>query len=246
MESAETNALSLTESEKSIFITRTYGWMALALFISAVTAFFTARNIFTENGGATAFGRFLFANGMVGFFVLAIAEIVLVFWLTRSIRKISVQAATVAFVAYSVINGITLSSIFIAYKISSIASAFFGCSAMFLALCFYGSTTKRNLLSMGKYLMMGLIGILIASLVQMVIGFFTKTPLTMLDLLISVATIIVFTGLTAYDAQKILKTAEQANGSDDYKKVAIIGALELYLDFINLFLTLLRIFGKRR
>ena len=94
--------------------------------------------------------------------------------------------------------------------------------------------------------MMGLIGIVIASLAQMVIGFFTKTPLTMLDFLISVATIIVFTGLTAYDAQKIIRTAEQATGSDDYKKVSILGALELYLDFINLFLALLRLFGKRR
>lgn len=245
MEPIGTNNLALTESEKSMFMGRTYGWMGLALFISAVTAFFTSQNIFSANG-LTAMGRLLFANGMVGFFVLAVAEIILVFWLTKSIRKISVQAATIGFVAYAVINGITLSSIFIVYRISSIASAFFGCSAMFLALCFYGTTTKRNLLSFGKYLMMALIGVVIASLVQMVIGFFTRTPLTMLDLLISVATIVVFTGLTAYDAQKIIRTAEQANGSEDYKKVAILGALELYLDFINLFLALLRLFGKRR
>ncbi|MBR0032514.1 MAG: Bax inhibitor-1/YccA family protein [Treponema sp.] len=245
MESTETTALAMTESEKSLFMGRTYGWMGLALFISAVTAFFTSRSIFSANG-LTTLGKFLFGNGMVGFFVLVISEIVLVFWLSHSIRKISVQTATIGFIAYSVINGITLSSIFIVYRISSIAAAFFGCSAMFLALCFYGTTTKRNLLSFGKYLMMGLIGIVIASLAQMVIGFFTKTPLTMLDFLISVATIIVFTGLTAYDAQKIIRTAEQATGSDDYKKVSILGALELYLDFINLFLALLRLFGKRR
>lgn len=245
MESVETNALSLTESEKSAFMTRTYGWMGVALLISAVTAFATSRGIFSANG-LSPLGRFLFGNGMIGFFVLAIAEIVLVFWLTKSIRKMSVQTATAGFVAYSVLNGVTLSSIFIVYRISSIAAAFFGCAAMFFALCLYGTTTKRNVLSLGKYLMMGLVGVVVASLAQMVIGFFTKMPLTMLDFLISIATIVVFTGLTAYDAQKIIRTAEQADGSDEYRKVALLGALELYLDFINMFLTLLRLFGKRR
>lgn len=244
MESVETNALSLTESEKSAFMTRTYGWMGVALLISAVTAFATSRGIYSANG-LSPLGRFLFGNGMIGFFALAIAEIVLVFWLTKSIRKMSVQTATVGFVAYSVLNGVTLSSIFIAYHISSIAAAFFGCAAMFFALCLYGTTTKRNVLSLGKYLMMGLVGVVVASLAQMVIGFFTKTP-PMLDFLISIATIVVFTGLTAYDAQKIIRTAEQADGSDEYRKVALLGALELYLDFINMFLTLLRLFGKRR
>ena len=242
----ESTAFALSESEKSQFMGRTYGWMGLALLISAITAFFTAQNIFVP--GTTqlsTLGMILFGN-RIGFFVLAIAELALVFWLTASIRKLSVETATIGFIVYAVINGITLSSIFIVYRISSIASAFFGCSAMFAVMSFYGTTTKRNLLSFGKYLTMGLIGVIIASAVQFIIGLFTKTQSSMLDLLISVATVIIFTGLTAYDAQKIIRTAEQSNGSDDYKKVAILGALELYLDFINLFLALLRIFGKRK
>lgn len=238
MEFTKMNPLALSESEKSQFLGRTYGWMALALLISAVAAYFTANS---RTVMMALFGtRF-------GFMILAIGEIALVWWLTASIRKISVEAATIAFLVYSVLNGVTLSSIFFVYRISSIAASFFGCSAMFLTMSFYGTTTKRDLTSFGKYLMMGLIGIIITSLVQFVLGMILHTGMPkMLDLLISFATVIIFTGLTAYDAQKVIRTAEQANGSDDYKKVAILGALELYLDFINLFLALLRIFGKRK
>ncbi|WP_242457185.1 Bax inhibitor-1/YccA family protein [Treponema zioleckii] len=156
----------------------------------------------------------------------------------------SVTAATVGFVVYSVLNGITLSSILFRYQLESIFAAFFSCSAMFLVMCIYGATTKRNLATVGRYCMMGLFGIVIATVVEFILSFFMAV--TILDFGLAILTVIVFTGLTIYDAQKIQRVAENANGSDDFKKVAILAALDLYLDFINLFLALLRIFGKRR
>lgn len=233
------------ESERSAFIGKTYSWMAFALFVSAIVAFVTSKAIFTSTG-LSSFGMFLFGRGMIGFWVFAIAEIVLVWWLSASIRKISVQTAMIGFLAYSVINGITLSSIFIVYRISSIAASFLGCSAMFGIMSWYGATTKKDLSSFGKYLMMGLIGIVIANAVQFILSLIFRTPMTFFDFLISIASVVVFTGLTAYDTQKLMRIAENSNGNDDYKKVSILAALELYLDFINLFLTILRLFGKRK
>ncbi|MBQ0052426.1 MAG: Bax inhibitor-1/YccA family protein [Treponema sp.] len=243
------NTLSLTKSEQSAFVTRTYGWMAVALLISAIAAYWTSMNIFTveENRlGFTAFGAFLFAGAKIGFWMLVIAEFILVFVLSAKIRTMSVMGATLGFLAYSVINGITLSSIFIVYQIASIAGAFFGCAAMFGLMSFYGLTTKKNLNSLGHYMMMGLIGIIISSAVQFVLKLITPADFTMLNYLISFVTVVVFTGLTAYDSQKIIKTAQHAKNNEDYKKVSILAALELYLDFINLFLALLRLFGKRK
>ena len=241
-----TQTASFVESEKARFVTKTYAWMAFALLISAVSAFITAITIVTDSGTLSSFGRFLFGNGMVGFFVLAIAEIALVWWLSAAIRKISVQAATIGFLAYSVINGITLSSIFVVYQISSIATAFVASALMFFVMAAYGATTKKNLATMGRYLMMALIGIITASVLEFVLFRFFHVNTTMLDFLIAIATVVVFTGLTAYDTQKIIKVAEHSNGNDDYQKVSIMAALELYLDFINLFLQLLRLFGSRR
>ncbi len=113
-------------------------------------------------------------------------------------------------------------------------------------MCLYGTKTKKDLTKVGRYLVMALMGIIIASVIQFVLGWITGAPLAMMDLIISVATVIVFTGLTAWDSQKIVQTAAYAKDNDDYKKVAIIGALELYLDFINIFLALLRLFGKSK
>ena len=235
----ETRAVRrLSENEKSKFISRTYGWMALALFISAASAFATASSY--------TLMRLIFGHGIVGWAVLAIVEIGVVIWLSASIRKISVGAAAFGFIFYAVLNGMTLSSIFFVYQIDSIAMAFFTTAILFSVMSLYGTRTKRDLTTVGRYLMMALIGVILASLIGGLIAFITKTPLNMLNMLVSVATVIIFTGLTAYDSQKIIKTAEYATGSDDYKKVSIIAALELYLDFINLLLALLRIFGKKR
>lgn len=229
---------NFSADEKSRFIGRTYGWMALALFVSAASAFAVA------SSGMML--RLIFGHGIVGWLLLAVAEIGLVIWLSASIRKISVGAAMLGFIAYAVLNGATLSSIFIVYKVDSIASAFFTTALLFTVMSVYGMRTKSDLTSLGRYLMMGLIGVIIASLVGGIISLVTKTSLNMLNVLISVATVVIFTGLTAYDSQKIMRTAAYANGNDDCRKVSILAALELYLDFINLLLALLRIFGKRR
>ena len=236
MEEART-VESFTASERSRFVGRTYGWMALALFVSAASAFMVANSY--------ALLKLIFGHG-IGLLVLAVAEIGLVIWLSASIRKISVTTAIAGFVAYAVLNGATLSSIFFVYRIDSIASAFFTTALLFGVMSVYGMRTKSDLTSLGRYLMMGLIGVILASLVGGIVSLVTKTPLSMLNVLISVATVVIFTGLTAYDAQKIMRTAAHANGNDDYKKVSILAALELYLDFINLLLALLRLFGKKR
>lgn len=240
-----TRTISLAESEKSKFITKTYLWMGIALLVSAISAFFTANSIFSETG-LTSFGQFLYGNSMMGFWIFAIAEIVIVIALSSMIRKISLQTAILGFIAYSVINGITLSSIFLVYKIESIAAAFAGTSLMFFVMAFYGATTKKNLATFGRYLMMALVGVILVSIVEFLMAAFFKLNTSALDFLIALASVVIFTGLTAYDSQKIVKVAEHSNGSEDYQKVSVMAALELYLDFINLFLTLLRIFGKRK
>jgi FtsH-binding integral membrane protein len=205
--------------------------MTLALVISAAAAWFTAGN--------EAMLRLVF-GGRFNFFLFAIGEIALVWWLSASIGKISTSAAIAGFIGYSVLNGITLSSIFIVYTGASIASVFVSCAGMFAVMSVYGLKTKSDLRSAGRYLMMAVFGIIIASLINLLLRS------NGLDWLISIVTVVVFTGLTAYDSQKMLAVSEQANSSEMFKKVAIIGALELYLDFINMFLALLRLFGRRR
>jgi hypothetical protein len=232
-------SFGFAESEKSMFISKTYGWMAVALLVSAFFAFLSKNLMFTSAGYVTSFGKFII-------FIFAIAEVALVWILSSMIRKISVQTAIIGFLAYAVLNGVTLSSILIVYRIGSIASCFFGSAAMFGLMSLYGAKTKKDLSSWGKYLIMALIGVIITNLIQILIGLFTGADFRVLDFLLSIVTVVIFTGLTAYDTQKLVRVAEYANGSDDYKKVSIFAALELYLDFINLFLTVLRIFGRRR
>lgn len=246
----QTKSLRLTVAEKSQFLSRCYGWMAFALFLSAVVAYFTAANLFIQaldgHMQLSYLGKMLFAGRGMGFMLLCFLEIAVVIFLTAKIRTMSVFTARFSFILYSVINGISLSSIFAVYQIASIANAFLATSATFVVMCIYGSKTKSDLTKLGRYCVMGLLGILLATLLHFILGFFTGAPLAMLDLLVSIATVLVFTGLTAYDSQKILKTAENSKNTDDYKKVAILGALELYLDFINILLALLKLFGKRK
>jgi FtsH-binding integral membrane protein len=217
--------------EKRKFLSRTYGWMTLALVISAASAFLTAGN--------TQLLKFLFGNGAIGFWVVAIGEIALVWWLSASIRKISTTAASVAFVAYSVLNGLTLSSIFIVYTGTSIMYTFLASAGMFGGMSLFGMRTKQDLNSAGRYLMMAVWGLIIASIINLLLRS------SGLDWAISLITVVVFAGLTAYDSQKMLSAAGYADGSETFKKASIIGALELYLDFINIFLSLLRLFGRR-
>ena len=216
---------------KNTFLSRVYGWMTLALVISGVTAFLAATN--------ETIIRLTIGNGF-GFLILAVAELALVWWLTASIHKISSGAAFFAFILYSVLNGVTLSSVFLVYKIESIFMVFFISAGMFAAMAVYGTVTKSSLSSFGKYFAMALVGIIIASLVN----FLLRSP--MLDWFLSIITVVIFTGLTAYDAQKMLAVSNNASDDEVFKKVSVIGALELYLDFINIFLAMLRLFGRRR
>lgn len=216
---------------KNTFLSRVYGWMTLALVISGVTAFLAATN--------ETIIRLTIGNGF-GFLILAVAELALVWWLTASIHKISSGAAFFAFILYSVLNGVTLSSVFLVYKIESIFMVFFISAGMFAAMAVYGTVTKSSLISFGKYFAMALVGIIIASLVN----FLLRSP--MLDWFLSIITVVLFTGLTAYDAQKMLAVSNNASDDEVFKKASVIGALELYLDFINIFLAMLRLFGRRR
>ena len=216
---------------KNTFLSRVYGWMTLALVISGVTAFLAATN--------ETIIRLTIGNGF-GFLILAVAELALVWWLTASIHKISSGAAFFAFILYSVLNGVTLSSVFLVYKIESIFMVFFISAGMFAAMAVYGTVTKSSLSSFGKFFAMALVGIIIASLVN----FLLRSP--MLDWFLSIITVVIFTGLTAYDAQKMLAVSRNASDDEMFRKASVIGALDLYLDFINIFLAMLRLFGRRR
>jgi uncharacterized protein len=211
---------------------RVYTLMALGLLATAGMAVFTYNNAMewlVENPGIM--------------FGAIIAELVLVLALSFLLRRLSPAVAATMFFAYALVNGFTLSLIFVVYDLGSIGAAFFTTAGLFGAMSVIGITTKTDLTKMGSYLIMGLIGLLIAMVVNI---FINSGPL---GLLISIAGVIIFTGLTAYDTQKIKRMAEDPNlnlGSDDAMKLSIWGALTLYLDFINLFLFILRLFGRRR
>lgn len=213
------------------FLTKVYGWMSLALLLSGITAFIVATSPFLIN--------LVFGN-KIGFPLLAIGEIVLVWWLSASIRKISTMAASIAFLAYSVINGATLASIFYVFSLNSIIVVFLVSALMFIGMSLYGVFSKSDIMSFGRYFSMAIIGLIVAS----VINIFLKS--SGFNWVISIVTVVIFTGLTAYDTRKMILVSQQADGSDMFQKASIIGALELYLDFINIFLALLRIFGKSR
>lgn len=224
---------STSVSEQNKFLAKVYGWMTFALLLSALTAYGTA--VYAANN-IQAFAAFF--RG--GFFVAAIAELGIVFYLSARINKISAAKATTAFIIYSILNGFNLSTIFFAYNIASIANIFAISAGMFLCMAIYGSKTKSDLMSYRKFFSMAILGILIATLVN----FLLRS--SGMSLVISIAAVVLFTGLTAYDAQKMLIISRQARDDEMFKKASIIGALELYLDFINIFLHLLRIFGNRK
>jgi len=223
-----------SEIQVNEFVRKVYNWMCIGLGITALVSLYVSGN--------EAFVKMVFGNSLI-FFALIIAELALVFAISGMVNRMSAGTATTLFVIYSALNGITLSFIFLAYARASIISTFFICSATFLACSIYGWTTKKDLTSLGGFFMMGLIGIIIASLVNI---FIHSNAMTMI---ISYIGVIVFVGLTAYDTQKMKDMAlTQPAGLDGevVQKGAILGALSLYLDFINLFLMLLRIFGQSR
>ena len=223
-----------TEVLVNNYVRSVYNWMCIGLALTGFIAFYVSNN--------ESIMRLVFGNRAV-FFIIILAELALVFSIVGMVNKMSAGTATGLFVLYSALNGVTLSFIFLAYTRSSIYSTFFICSATFLACSIYGWTTKRDLTSWGGFLFMGLIGIIIASLVNV---FIHSSAVSMV---VSYIGVFVFVGLTAYDTQKLKNMAlTQPAGLDDavVRKGAILGALSLYLDFINLFLMLLRIFGQSR
>jgi FtsH-binding integral membrane protein len=216
-------------SVQTEFIRRVYNWMALGLALTAITA------LFAINSGLI---YSLLSPGVM--LVLILGELGLVIALSAAIGRLQSSTAIFMFFAYAFLNGLTLSTIFLVYTKASIANTFFVTAGTFAAMSVYGYTTKRDLTSMGSFLMMGLIGIIIASFVN----FFFRSPA--FYWLITYGGIAIFVGLTAYDAQKIKEMAYAGfSGSEEERKGAVIGALRLYLDFINLFLLLLRLFGRR-
>ncbi len=215
------------------FVRSVYNWMAIGLALTGFVAFYVANS--------ESMMRLIFGNKII-FFGLIIGELALVFTISARVQKIKASTATALFVLYAALNGATLSVIFLIYTRTSITSTFFICAATFITCSIYGMTTKRDLTSLGGFMAMGLIGIIIASVVNMFIGSYG------IHMIISYIGVIVFVGLTAYDTQKLKTMAlSQPAGLDAgvVRKGAILGALSLYLDFINLFLMLLRILGNR-
>lgn len=211
---------------------KVYVWMALALVITGFTAYGVANS--------PAILTVIYGNKIM-FWGLIIAELALVWGVTAAIGRLSLTTATLLFVLYSVINGVTLSVIFIAFSASVITKTFLVTAGTFGVMSLIGYTTKTNLTSIGKLLFMALIGIIIATIVNM----FIKS--SGLDLIVSYIGVLIFVGLTAYDTQKIKRMLLEADVMDEgMQKLALLGALSLYLDFINLFLFLLRIFGGNR
>ncbi len=223
-----------TQIHVNEFIRSVYNWMAIGLALTGLVAFYVSNN--------ESLMRFILGNRLV-FFGLIIGELILVFSLASRINKMQASTATRMFLLYAALNGATLAVIFLMYTRSSIASTFFISAATFVACSIYGMSTKRDLTSMGGFMAMGLIGIIIASVVNL---FIRSSGMHMI---ISYVGVIVFVGLTAYDTQK-LKTMALSQPSDldagVVRKGAVLGALTLYLDFINLFLMLLRILGGGR
>jgi FtsH-binding integral membrane protein len=216
------------------FIQSVYNWMAIGLALTGGVSFYVA--------SSPSLMRLIFGNQIL-FFGLIIGELGLVFYLSARVQKIQASTATALFMLYAALNGATLSFIFLAYTSTSIASTFFVCAGTFVACSIYGMVTKRDLTSMGGFMTMGLIGIIIATVINL---FIRSSAMTMV---ISYIGVLVFVGLTAYDTQKLKHMAiTQPAGLDAgvVRKGAIIGALTLYLDFINLFLMLLRILGNSR
>ncbi len=221
----------VSENAYAKLMRNVYLWMTLALVVTGMAAYYVANSPQLLN--------IVFSNSLV-FWGLIIAELGIVIYISSSIEKISFTRAALMFVLYSLINGVVLSSVFVIYTMESITSVFFITAGTFGAMALVGSFIKKDLSMLGRIFIMTLIGIIIATVVNM----FVESSL--LTLILNYLGVLVFVGLTAYDAQKIKMLLQQhgTEVNESTMKIALLGSLELYLDFINLFLYLLRIFGK--
>ena len=230
--SYRTMSVDATAAEQQRFMVRVYNWMTAGLGITGFMAFYISNS--------PAMMNIIFGNPIMPI-ALIITQIGLVFWLATRVMQMSASKATGVFMLYAGLTGITFSAIFMAYTTASIFSTFLVTAGTFGSMSLYGYTTKKDLTSWGSFLFMGLIGIIIASLVNM----FMQS--SMMHMIITYAGVLIFVGLTAYDTQKIKEMNILGNeGTEEDTKEAIRGALTLYLDFINLFLMLLRLMGDRR
>lgn len=210
-----------------------YIWMTLALIITGFVAMYVAQSYTLIS--------MIVQNSMM-FWGLLIAEVALVWYLSARIHSISFTTATVLFIVYSILNGATLSILLLVYTMSSIATTFFVTAGTFGTMAIFGYVTKKDLTRIGSLCLMGVIGIIIASLVNL----FLQN--SMMDMIISYIGVLLFVGLTAYDSQKIkrLLSSDDIEVNETTQKIALMGAMTLYLDFINLFIYLLRILGDRK
>lgn len=232
METSNLSSIYSKTAQRALF-RNVYVWMTMALAITGLVAMYMAKSLTLLQ---------MILGSSFGMWGLLIAEIGLVWYLSARIRQISFTTATILFIIYSILNGATLSVIFLAYTASSIASTFFITAGTFAATGIYGYVTKKDLSSLGSLCIMGVIGLIIATVVNI---FLASDALTMVISYIGVA---LFVGLTAYDTQKIkrLLLSNDMEVNEETQKIALLGALTLYLDFINLFLYLLRILGDRK
>ena len=235
MDNLDFNSIESTRYSDSVVATlmrNVYIWMTLALVITGLTAMVTAKS--------EALMTFIFTNNWA-VIALMILQLGLVFYFSARINRMSFSTATAVFILYSAITGLTFSSIFVVFSMSSIATTFFITAGMFAAMALVGSFTKKDLSGIGKFALMALIGLIIAGIVNM----FLRNA--MMDFIVSGIGVLVFAGLTAYDSQKIRQMLQmQSEINESTQKLALFGSLSLYLDFINIFLYLLRFFGSSR
>ena len=225
------------------YMLKVYNYMTIGLMLTGFIAYFFGKASIVTNEmgqiiGVTQIGALLFGSPLK--WVVMLAPLGFVFYLSARISKMSVSAAQITFWLFASIMGLSLASVFIEFTQTSIARVFFITAGTFGAMSLYGYTTKKDLTGWGSFLLMGLIGILIASLVNI----FLKSPAVYF--IVSVLGVLIFVGLTAYDTQKIKNMYFESDSSEVSSKKAVMGALTLYLDFINLFIMLLRLFGQRR
>ena len=240
---SKTTDQSVIDEGLRAYMLKVYNYMTTGLLFTGLVAYFFGKasivtNDFGQIIGVTSIGAMLFNSPLK--WVVMLAPLGFVFYLSARINKMNISTAQITFWIFSAIMGLSLASLFIEFTHSSIARVFFITSGTFAAMSLYGYTTKRDLTRLGGFLFMGLIGIIIASVVNIFIGS------SALQFAISVIGVLVFVGLTAYDTQSIKNMYYAGDSEDVGSKKALMGALRLYLDFINLFILLLQLFGQRR
>ena len=240
---AAQQSTAVTDEGLRAYMLKVYNYMATGILMTGIIALITFKmSVVTDSSGSivglTQVGNAIYMSGLK--WLVMLAPLGIVFYMSFGINKMSAAKAQTTFWIFAALMGLSLSSILLVYTGMSITRVFFICSATFGAMSIYGYTTKRDLTKLGSFLMMGLIGIIIASIVNI----FMKS--SMMYFVISILGVLIFVGLTAYDTQKIKNMYLESDNSEISGKKAVMGALTLYLDFINLFIMLLRLFGQRR